>query len=150
MQVNINKKLFYILLTIIFLIIAAQILIVKFGKKESEQDIQKGDRLEILQFHGNIKCASCTTLSDNINAVLDEKFTDKKEQNKIVYKLINIDLAKNQQIVQKYNAKDGNVYFNVINGDEETAIAEYSIWGYIYDKEGFSSYLENKINSLLN
>ena len=90
MQVNINKKLLYILLAIIFLIIAAQILIVKFGKKESEQEIQKGDRLEILQFHGNIKCASCTTLSDNINAVLDEKFTDKKEQNKIVYKLINV------------------------------------------------------------
>ncbi len=107
-------------------------------------------KIEILDFYGKHRCKTCINIEANTRYTLDIAFKDEVNAEKIVFKTINFDDDKNEEIVTEYQAYGTSLFLNIIkNGKEEHIdLTDFAFkWG--NEKVEYSMMLEKKIKEAL-
>ena len=58
--------------------------------------------IQVIYFHGNIRCKTCVSVDETTHKYLDKAFSDKIKTEKIIFKTINIDENEQEDLIQKY------------------------------------------------
>ena len=58
--------------------------------------------VEILYFHGDVKCRNCYAMEKGVTQLLEEKFKNEVNDGKIIFKTIDITSAEGEKIADKY------------------------------------------------
>jgi len=113
------------------------------------QEKVPADKIEVVHFHGTHQCFSCITVGKYALQTIKDKFPEEYQSGKIVFKDINIELPENKEIVIKYQARGSSLFINSINDSKDNMKEDTAVWRLINDKEKYTDYFENKLNTLL-
>jgi len=112
-------------------------------------DVKKADRIEVINFHATQRCVSCTTLGKLSEKTITERFANEVASGKIIFKSVNVELRKNTEIVNLYQASGSSLYINAIKDGKNNIVQNVKVWQYLSDEIAFTNYLETKLRSLL-
>lgn len=112
--------------------------------------VEGKNRVEILDFYGTHRCATCIAIEENTRYTLDIAFKEEVENGTVVFKLINFDDDKNEDIVTEYLAYGTSLYLNVVKDGKEEHI-DLTDFAFKMGNEQveFSMELEKKIKEQL-
>ena len=68
--------------------------------------------VEILYFHGDMRCKSCMAMEKGIAELLEEQYQDEVKDGKIVFKTIDITTPEGEQIADNYGVTWSSLYLN--------------------------------------
>ncbi len=111
--------------------------------------VANADQVIIVHFHGTQQCWSCIEVGKLTQKTLETNFAEELESEKVVFKEINGELPKNQEIVQKYQARGSSLFINAIKDEQDHIAEDTTVWRLINSEEKFNEYLTEKINNLL-
>lgn len=77
------------------------------------------NHVEILYFHGDMRCRNCTAMEKGVSELLNEQFTDEVKDGKIVFKTIDITTPEGEQIADNYGVTWSSLYLNNWKDGEE-------------------------------
>jgi len=112
-------------------------------------DVKKADRIEVINFHATQRCVSCTTLGKLSEKTITERFVNEVASGKIIFKSVNVELRKNTEIVNLYQASGSSLYINAVKDGKNNIVQNVKVWQYLSDEIAFTNYLETKLRSLL-
>lgn len=117
----------------------------------SNSDKELTNKIEVLEFYGKHRCATCINIEANTKFTINEYFSKELEAGKIVYHLINFDDKKNEKIVEKYGAYGTSLYITTTSDNKEN-IKDITNFAFLNsgNKEKFSQKLKEKIAKQLN
>jgi hypothetical protein len=107
------------------------------------------EKIEIVHFHGTHQCWSCITVGEYALKTIKEKFPEEYKNGTIVFKDINGELAENKDIVMRYRANGSSLFVNAIKGGVDNIEEDVTVWRLVTNEDQYTSYFQNKINSLL-
>lgn len=107
------------------------------------------DKIIVAHFHGTHQCWSCKTVGEYSLRTLQEKFPEEFQSGKIIFKEINVDLGKNEEIVKKYQARGSSLYINAIRDGKDNISEDTTVWRLVNNQHKFNDYFANKIKKLL-
>lgn len=112
-------------------------------------EVVKAERIEIVHFHSTQQCRSCIAVGQYAQKAVEERFLKEKQNGKIVFRSINIDLPENREIVNKYKARGSSLFINSIVNGRDNIQEDLAVWRLIYNENQFLNYFENKLKQLL-
>lgn len=115
----------------------------------STDTIDKVEKLEIVDFHGTRRCYSCQTIEKYVHETLKEYFQEELADGTITFQSVNGELAENNAIVTKYQARGSSLFINAIQDGKETIEEDTMVWRLVGDEQKFKSYFKEKIETLL-
>lgn len=145
-----SALLFLVILSLSFLISGCTNTANTTDPSSTSIDIKNVDRLEIIYFHGTLRCYSCMLAGEFTNETINTHFKDELDSGVLVFKQVNLDLPENAEIVSKYGASGSSLWFGV-HGNDNKFFAEQNtnVWYKINDKEEYITYLTELINKKL-
>jgi hypothetical protein len=118
-------------------------------QSSAPMSVMPADKIEVVNFFGTQRCASCLTVGNFTKKTLEDKFAPELESGKIVFKEINGELPENQEIVIKYQARGSSLFVNAIRDDKDDITEDVTVWRLVNNESQFITYFENKLNTLL-
>lgn len=112
-------------------------------------NIQTAEKLEIYYFHRTARCNTCNTIGQYVKETIEQKYDDQIKNEKIYYQELNIDLAENKEIADKYQASGSSLYINRIIDGQDNIEQDTNVWRLSNNEAQLKNYLEEKINSYL-
>jgi hypothetical protein len=109
----------------------------------------RADKIEVVHFHANQQCWSCSTVGKYALETIEEKFPEEYESGIISFQDINGELVINRDMVRKYEARGSSLFLNKIVGVEENIEEDATVWRLVNDEERFKSYFEARLKKLL-
>ena len=118
------------------------------------QDTNKTDsldqsisKIEVLDFHSTHRCMTCNAIEANTKYTLETYFAKELKDQKITFKVINVDEKENEKIAEKFEASGTALFLNVIKNGKETQLdlTEFAFMNG-NEKEIFSKELKVKID----
>ena len=83
----------------------------KSEKNELDKDENK-TCVEILYFHGDMRCKNCYAMEKGVSELLDAQFNDEVKDGKIIFKTIDITTPEGEQIADNYGVTWSSLYLN--------------------------------------
>ena len=109
------KKSIYLFLTLFFFLASCG----KTDKTELTVDPDK-TCVEILYFHGDMRCRSFVAMEKGVSELLNDEFNKETKDGKIIFKTIDITTPEGEQIADHYGVTWSSLYLNNWkNGKEE-------------------------------
>jgi hypothetical protein len=107
-------------------------------------------KIEVLDFHSTHRCMTCNAIEANAKYTLNTYFSDELKEDKITFKVINVDKKENEKIAEKFKASGTSLFLNVIKNGKETQINLPDL-AFLNgnDREAFSKELKTKIDTEL-
>ena len=98
----------------ILLFITLFVFLVSCGKSEKSVIAKDENRncVEILYFHGDMRCKNCYAMEKGVSELLADQFEDKVNDGKIVFKTIDITTPEGEQIADNYGVTWSSLYLN--------------------------------------
>ena len=121
-------------------------------KTENKQEVSaRGDRVEVIYFHGKQRCVTCRAIEQLTNEVLEATLRNQIDKGAVVYKVIDISDPQNEAITDKYEVTWSSLYINGWKGGKETVnnMTEFSFANAKGSPDIFKEGIKNKINELL-
>ena len=84
------------------------------GKSE-KSDVANDDNktcVEILYFHGNMRCKNCYAMEKGVSELLADQFKDEVNDGKIIFKTIDITTPEGEQVADMYGVTWSSLYLN--------------------------------------
>jgi len=81
---------------------------------------QKPAKLQIVYFHAEHRCPTCLSIEANTNKTLNTYFAKQVKAGTIKFVVLNVEDAKNQKLVEKYQAEGSALYLTSLAGKNET------------------------------
>lgn len=119
------------------------------GTSSDNVSLVPADSVEVVNFFGTQRCASCIAVGTLTKKTLEERFSEELESGKVVFREVNGELPENRELVIKYQARGSSLFINAIRGEQDDIAEDVTVWRLINDEDQFVSYLENKLNKLL-
>lgn len=113
----------------------------------SGQD-QKAEKIEIVLFHGTVRCVSCNAMEEMTKKTLEAHFQAETNAGKITFIAVNGEDPKNAELVRKYAATWLSIFINGITKGKDAIVEEKNLWRYLQNEEQFQSYLTDTLHSL--
>ncbi|WP_298496942.1 nitrophenyl compound nitroreductase subunit ArsF family protein [uncultured Algibacter sp.] len=107
-------------------------------------------KIEVFDFHSTHRCMTCNAIEANTKYTLDTYFSDELNEEKISFKVLNVDDKENENIAEKFEASGTALILNVIKNGKETKI-DLTEFAFMEgnDQEAFSKALKSKIEAQL-
>ena len=107
-------------------------------------------KIEVLDFHSTHRCMTCNAIEANTKYTLNTYFAEELKEDKISFKVINVDEKENEKIAEKFEASGTALILNVIKNGKETHIdlTEFAFMNG-NEQEFFSKELKAKIETEL-
>ena len=112
-----NLSLLFLSLTILFLSCGRSTPV-----SESEDASVSGDKtcVEILYFHGDMRCKNCYAMEKGVSELLTQEFFQEVKEGKIIFKTIDITTGEGERIADNYGVTWSSLFLNNWNnGNEE-------------------------------
>jgi len=104
------------------------------------------NKIEVINFYGTHRCATCKAIEANTKYTLDTYFAQQLESEKIIHRAINVDANINYKIAEKFEASGTALFLNVIKNGEDKAIDLTELaFSKGRDQKAFSKELKSKI-----
>lgn len=119
--------------------------------KSNDQSIDSSiSKIEVIDFHSTHRCMTCNAIEANTKYTLDTYFSNELKEDKITFRVINVDEKENEKIAEKFEASGTSLFLNVIKNGKETQInlTEFAFMKG-NDQDAFSKKLKTKINKEL-
>ncbi len=101
-------------------------------------------------FHGTVRCPTCYKLEQYSKEAIESNFKDALTSGKLEFKVINVEDKGNEYFTKDYQLYTKSLVISLIqNGKEIKAKNLDKIWEYVGNKQKFSEYVTNEINSFL-
>lgn len=85
-----------------------------------ENAVKKDIKVEVLNFFGARRCATCSAIGENAKLALSENFSKEVEDGTVKFVEVNYEEDQNKDIVEKYEATGSGLYIHTIINGEET------------------------------
>ena len=101
------KYLFSLLMALFFFTVSC-------GQSEQTKMLDDSDKtcVEILYFHGDMRCRNCYAMQKGVSELLEEKYKDEVKDGKIIFKTIDITTAEGEQIADNYGVTWSSLFLN--------------------------------------
>ena len=123
------------------------------GGKTSDDDSSSltqnnEDRVEILYFHGDMRCKNCYAMEKGVSELLDAQFKDDVKDGKIIFKTIDITTPEGEKIADNYGVTWSSLYLNnwKEGKEERNDLTRMGMQTAARDPESF----KNKVAELIN
>ncbi len=106
-------------------------------------------KIEVIDFHSTHRCKTCLAIENTARNVVEQEFTNELKAGKIVFKTVDVDDSKNNQIAEKFEAS-GTALF-VYNGKTGQAL-DLTEAGFMYavnNEAKLKEFLRNAIRKNL-
>lgn len=150
----------YLLIQIILFFVIA-IFLIYFGSLKGGTEAKSGlnedsliektkaEQIEVFYFHSTARCVSCLKLEEYTRNTINSFFQEELSDGRLNFKEINVDLAENKEIVQKFQAVGSSLKINEIYEGQDHIEEDVKIWRYLNDQNSFDNYLQERIKSRL-
>jgi len=118
-------------------------------KVESASEVLNAEKIEVIHFHSTKQCWSCITVGELALKTIEQEFPEEYEQGIVTFEDVNVDLAKNKELVSKYKARGSSLFVNAIVDGKDNIEEDFEVWRLLRDEEKYIEYLANKLNDLL-
>jgi len=110
----------------------------------------KKNQIEVIDFYGTHRCTTCKAIEANAKYTVETYFASEQKNGTVVFKTINVDDEKNEQIAESFEAAGTALFLNVIVNGKETHI-DITDFAFMKgnEKEAFSKELKTKIEAEL-
>jgi hypothetical protein len=106
-------------------------------------------KVEVYHFHGAIQCWSCQTLGALAEKTVNTYFKNELASGKLKFDHINIELAQNAEITNRYGATGSSLMIGVYKGGKFTKEADTKSWYKLNNEEDFLTYLKGVLDKRL-
>lgn len=110
----------------------------------------KSDRLEVVYFHSEHRCKTCLQIEKMTKEVLKQQYGKEVKNGNIVFKIYNVDDAKNAGVAEKFEATGSALYLNRVKSGKGK-ITDLTDFGFTnaFNEAVFSEKLMAYINTNL-
>jgi len=107
-------------------------------------------RVEIYHFHRTSQCWSCKTLGTLAEKTVNTYFKNELETGRLKFDHINVELAQNAQIANKYGATGSSLMIGTYKDGKFTKEEDTKVWYKLNNEEDYISYLKGVLDKRLN
>lgn len=120
-------------------------------KTEQTQSHELNDHVEILYFHGRQRCATCTTIEQNVREAIKTQFAAELESGAVVFKTIDISKSENEKIAEKYGVTWSSLIISEWKDGKETYenMTGFAFANARKNPETFKNEIANKVRTSL-
>lgn len=120
------------------------------AQTSTSQTQAKQNTIEVLDFHTTNRCITCKAIEANTLYTLETYFAEELKNNKITFKVVNIDEDENLELAKKFKASGTSLFLNVIGSEKEKQI-DLTAFAFTYGKKKdvFAQKLKNKLDKQL-
>lgn len=123
------------------------------ANREITSIAQNGNnRIEVIYFHGKNRCITCNAIESHTKEVVETLYSEQLKDSSIIFKSVDISLAENKILAQKYEVSWSSLFINkFIDGKED--INNLTELGFMYAKNSpdkFKEEVKSVIESLIN
>ena len=137
----------------LLLFISILLLFASCGKREKTELVNDENKtcVEILYFHGDMRCKSCIAMERGVAELLEEQFQDEVKDGKIVFKTIDITTSEGEQIADNYGVTWSSLYLNNWKNvkEERNDLTKDGFKYAVKDPDKLKGIIANKINGYL-
>lgn len=118
------------------------------GDVSSSLTENKEDRVEILYFHGDMRCKNCYAMEKGVSELLDAQFKDDVKDGKIIFKTIDITTPEGEKIADSYGVTWSSLFLNNWKGgkEERNDLTRMGMQTAAKDPESFKNMVAELIN----
>lgn len=109
----------------------------------------KADKVEVFLFHSTQRCTTCIAIGRLAGETVNEYFQTEIKNGTIEFREINIDLAENKELAEKFQASGSSLFLNAISQGKDNMAEDATVWRLTQNPSQFKNYLKEKINNLL-
>ena len=109
------------------------------------------NRVDVIYFHVNQRCAACLCFEQHISKVIDTYFLDALNSGKLTYQVLNVQKSENAAITKKYQAVGSQLFVNAIIKGIDNIQDIQNIWSWKCERDprGFELKVKNVIEGAL-
>lgn len=108
------------------------------------------DKIQVVHFHATQQCWSCITVGEYALNTIKDKFPEEYANGMIEFIEVNLDLAENSEIVDKFGASGSSLFINVISEGNDNISEDVAVWRLVGSETSFVKYFEGKLSGYLN
>jgi len=106
-------------------------------------------RVEVYHFHATQQCWSCKTLGELAEKTINTYFKNELDSGKLKFGHINIQLAQNAELTNKYGATGSSLMIGVYKDGKFTKEEDTKVWYKLNNEEDYLSYLKGILDKRL-
>ncbi len=112
--------------------------------------VENPNRVMVYYFHGNKRCSTCLLIESLTASAVQTGFREQLDKGEVEWKVVNVDLPKNEHYVWKYKLTFRAVVIaRFIDGQEKESKTLDGIWQLVRNEEGFRNYVQGEISNYL-
>lgn len=142
----------------IILLILGVLMMAACGSKTAENkgaatdDESDKTCVEILYFHGDMRCRNCVAMGKGVSELLEDQFKEKVKEGKIVFKTIDITTPEGEKIADNYNVSWSSLYLNNWKDgkEERNDLTRMGMQTAAKDPAAFKEEIKSRIDNYLN
>ncbi len=121
------------------------------SEKTAKEDVTEKDRVEVIYFHGNQRCATCKAIEKNTKEVIDSIFEAQIKDGSVVFRIVDISTPEGKQIADKYEVTWSSLFVNEWKNGKETRnnMTEFGFSNARNNSDDFKKSLADKIRQSL-
>jgi len=94
---------------------------------------QKAAKLQIIYFHAERRCPTCISIEDNTKKTLNTYFARQLKDGTISFQVLNVEDAKNQKFIEKYQAEGSALFLTHLVNKKEATI-DFTNFAFSYSR----------------
>ncbi len=106
-------------------------------------------KVEVYHFHRTSQCSSCRTLGALAEKTVNTYFKGELESGKLTFGHINVELAQNSELTDKYGSTGSSLMIGVYKDGKFTKEEDTRIWYKLNDEADYLSYLKGVLGKRL-
>ncbi|MCX6695539.1 MAG: nitrophenyl compound nitroreductase subunit ArsF family protein [Candidatus Altiarchaeota archaeon] len=106
-------------------------------------------KVEVYHFHRTSQCWSCKTLGALAEKTVNTYFKNELESGRLKFDHINVELAQNAELVNKYGATGSSLMIGTYKDGKFTKEEDTQVWYKLNNEEDYLSYLKGILEKRL-
>ncbi|MFH0861804.1 MAG: nitrophenyl compound nitroreductase subunit ArsF family protein [Candidatus Altiarchaeota archaeon] len=106
-------------------------------------------KVEIYHFHRTSQCWSCKTLGALAEKTVNTHFKDEMESGRLTFGRINVELAQNAEITERYGAAGSSLMIGTYQDGRFTMEEDTRVWYKLNDEKEYMGYLKGVLERRL-
>lgn len=95
------------------------------AEKKAEQKVEvasttQPDRVELIYFHGKMRCASCQAIEKYAREAMDSLFADQQKSGEVVFRTVDISTPEGEKVADGYEVSSSSFFVNRWKDGKET------------------------------
>lgn len=124
------------------------------GEVRREERLPNGpqrDRVEVVYFHTQKRCATCVAIEENTRAVVEGQFVEQLRDSSLVFRIIDLSKKENKTLAKQYGAGWSSLFLSRwADGKDSTENLTLEAFAKAYaNPEAFKDELTRKITMFL-